>query len=267
MAVKSFDMRVLERVYALILGESGAGKTHLLGTIPKDKRMLVVSAENGLLTIRDLLIKRPETVKAITVENWRDVRQVISTLKKEKTEEKYDIVAFDSLTAIADQRYRELEIEFPGKEKNFDRYGALASDLDNLLITLRDMTAYSILVTCLAETNNDPKQKERLFSPLLPGQKIKDKLAAYFDVSLFVMPHPLVKDGSRIVITDKIEGYPAKDRSNALDYEEEPDLTKMFAKMFKKYAEGPEYKKAPVTISAAKDEKSAASTKEAKSNG
>jgi hypothetical protein len=48
---------------------------------------------------------------------------------------------------------------------------------------------------------------------------------------LYITSRTPKRDGSRVIYTDSLEGYPAKDRSGKLEYIESPDLGQITAKI------------------------------------
>ena len=63
----------------------------------------MVSAENGLLAIRDMLMTRRSEVKAVTIENYADFCETVNRLDSAKIKDQFDWIVFDSLTEIGDQ--------------------------------------------------------------------------------------------------------------------------------------------------------------------
>jgi hypothetical protein len=234
MAIKEFDFKALDRYFALILGESGAGKTQLLSTIPEDKTMLIVSAENGMLTIRDMLINRQNTVKCVTIDDWADMEAIIQKLQQPKNKAYYDYVAFDSLTAISHKCFQAMEKTYP--TDSYKAYGKLGDKICDMLELFRDkLTDYTILMTCLVQTDVNGKGKN-VYTPKVTGRVTKDNLMSFFDEVWLITPKMSLSNkkaaATRVIYTDAREDFPAKDRSHALAYEEVPDLTVISNKIF-----------------------------------
>ena len=55
MPLKPIVAEKVDRFTALVIGEAGIGKTSLLRTIPEEDKVCVLSAESGLLAVRDLV--------------------------------------------------------------------------------------------------------------------------------------------------------------------------------------------------------------------
>jgi GTPase SAR1 family protein len=77
----------------LIYGQAGAGKTFATQSMPG--KVLVISAEAGLLSIKDA-----PNVSAIEVANYDDLREVYAALRS--GELVYDSVCLDSVSEISE---------------------------------------------------------------------------------------------------------------------------------------------------------------------
>jgi len=77
----------------LVYGQAGAGKTYATQTMPG--KVLVISAEAGLLSIKDA-----PNVSAIEVSNYDDLREVYAALKS--GELVFDSVCLDSVSEISE---------------------------------------------------------------------------------------------------------------------------------------------------------------------
>ena len=221
MTIKEFEIEALDRWSGVITGFSGAGKTTMINTIPPGQKILIVSSENGLLAIREMLIERKKEVKAITIENFTDFQRCVETLQKSETESKYDWVVFDSLSEIGDQCL--LHMNKKHGTNTWKRFEMLGEETIAILKTIRDMKSYFTLFTCLVKYEGGGDKGERTLLPQYPGNIVKYKLMSLFDEVLYIASRGKV-DGTRVVYTDSLEGYPAKDRSGKLEYMESPDL-------------------------------------------
>ena len=77
----------------LIYGQAGSGKTYATQSMPG--KVLVISAEAGLLSIKDA-----SNVSAIEVKGYDDLREVYAALKS--GELAYDSVCLDSVSEISE---------------------------------------------------------------------------------------------------------------------------------------------------------------------
>jgi hypothetical protein len=227
MAIKELELSALRRWSGLILGEAGSGKTSLVSTIPEDQNVLIISAENGMLALREMLTTR-KNVRCLTIESWDDfVEMVDARLAKPEVRQYYDWVVVDSLTAIVEACLEGYKAKNPAKAKTFEKWEFLGTEVEKYVTKLRDMNDFTVVFTCLVKYES-VDESTQVLAPLMQGNMIKNRLVSWFDEALYVtakLPATEgVPDGRRIVYTDNFEGFPAKDRSKKLDYIEKPDL-------------------------------------------
>jgi hypothetical protein len=227
MAVKNFNPQFLDRWFGIVLGESGAGKTRLISTIPEDQKVLIVSAESGLLSIRDMLLTR-KNVSCVTVDEWADVVDVVHGLKRPETRAKFDWVAFDSLTAISELCFK--DADKIKTNNNYAPYAALGERITDLILTTRDMYDYTVLYTCLVKVD-DTVRGQKNFFPNIRGNIVKDNLHSWFDEVFLLTVNTEGKEIKRAIQTGVYGDFLCKDRSGVLDAEEPADLTVITQKM------------------------------------
>lgn len=80
-------------VKLLVYGQAGAGKTSLIPTLPNP---IVLSAEGGLLSIRDA------NVPYIEVSSMSDIQEAYQWLTESEEAKKFDSVALDSISEIGE---------------------------------------------------------------------------------------------------------------------------------------------------------------------
>src|SRR5690554_5487299 len=78
----------------LVYGGAGAGKTTLCKTMPGNP--VIISAEGGLLSLRDV------DIPVIEVSNLQDVHDAYTFLMDDPEGQKFDWVALDSISEIAE---------------------------------------------------------------------------------------------------------------------------------------------------------------------
>lgn len=223
MPLKPITLESADRFTALVLGTAGKGKTSLLRTIPEEDRVCVLSAESGLLCVRDL-------VKSGRVEGWEitsfeDIREAFAILNKPESKELFKWVFIDSLTEIAGRCVEAMKVKHKSSSDTFKLWGEYSESLVKMIKGFRDMKPYNVVFTCLVESDKDANNI-MYWSPLMPGKEIKKMLDSFFD-EVFYLDIFQGEDGqpTRALITQPIQKYPAKDRSGALDLYERPDLS------------------------------------------
>ena len=231
MALKSITPESTDRFNALIVGASGIGKTSLLRTIPETDRVIVLSAEAGLLCVRDLV--REGKVEGFEILDFTDMRDAYQLLVHDRDDqERYQWVFIDSLSEIAERCVEAMKQKYPNKSDSFNLWGDYTDYMTALVKKFRDLHPYNVIFTCLPQVETDENNR-RFYAPAISGSQLKNRLTSYFD-EVFFMTTQKADDGmeSRIFITQPYERYPAKDRSGKLALIERPDLGYIATKIF-----------------------------------
>ena len=240
MALKPITPDSAERFCGLIIAPAGMGKTSLIRTVlgqewdieqkawvPKEvqtnERVCVISAESGLLCIRDLI--RQERVEGFEIETFADLKEAYDLLAMDPAmKDRYQWVFIDSLTEISDRCNRHFKDKYPQKEKTFDRWEDYSLTMLTRIKGFRDLTDYNVVFTCLPTVDMD-ENKRRYIAPNVTGKGLKEILTSIFD-EVFYMD-VLTEEGGieyRAFITGPHERFPGKDRSGKLALFEKPDL-------------------------------------------
>jgi predicted ATPase len=221
MALKPISLDSVNRFIALVIGDSGVGKTSLLRTIPEDEPVFVVSAESGLLCVKDLVVSR--RVQGVEVSSFSDLSEVYGFLNSPRALG-YKWLFIDSLTEIAARCVDAVKIKYPNRSDSFPMWGEYTEKITQHIKAYRDLTAFNVVFTCLEEADKDEVNR-RIFGPVIAGKEIKKMLRSWFDEVFFMT---LLKDASgveqRVFITQPWENRPAKDRSGKLALVESPHL-------------------------------------------
>lgn len=212
-----------DRFTALIIGGSGKGKTSLLRTIPNDESICVMSAESGLLCVRDLVSSG--RVQGFEITSFEDVREVYMHLHDlARKDNAPQWVFIDSLTEIAARCVEFMEKEYPNAKDAIKMWGSYTKAMTWLIKSFRDMKPYNVIFTCLDEVEKN-ENNVRFIGPAMPGKAIKERLPSYFDEVFYLdIFHPEEGDPKRLLVTQPYNQMPAKDRSGMLKTFELPDL-------------------------------------------
>ena len=209
-----------DRLKILVHGPPGAGKTHLLGTTGEDSRVLILSAESGLLTLRG------HDIDCVQVTSVEAVREVFAFLKA--GDHSYAWICLDSVSEIAELCLAE---EMTKTKDGRRAYGELATVMRQLLRAFRDLP-YHVVMTCKQERIDDEGRLVR--APMLPGKQLSQGIAYLFDL-VFALRVERDEEGAttRALQTQPVNGYAAKDRSGALELFETPNLAHIVGKILK----------------------------------
>jgi hypothetical protein len=221
-----------DRLIALVVGHAGIGKTSLLRTIPQDANVCVLSAEAGLLCVRDLV--QSGRVQGFEIQDFASLAEAYTELQKEESKKAFQWIFIDSLTEIASRCVEAMKAKYPDRKDSFPMWGEYADRMTALIKGFRDMTSYNVVFTCLDSVEKDDNNK-RYIGPSISGSALKERLASYFDEVFYMISTPDQNGNERrIFVCQPWDRYPAKDRSGKLDTAETPDLSAISEKIFGK---------------------------------
>ena len=209
---KPAEVAMESGIKCLIYGNPGSGKTLL--TTTTGEKTLLVSAEAGLLSIRDT----KADVDVFEIKTFDQLGEIYQHLQGGTD---YQWICLDSISEVA-----EVLLASEMKESNhaLRAYGEMATKVINMVRAFRDLPGYDVVFTAKQEKTQDDTGR-LLFGPSTPGSKTAAALPYYVDlVGAMILSkdnegnvtHWLQcrGDGTRI----------AKDRSGCLDTFEAPDL-------------------------------------------
>lgn len=230
MALKPLTVEPTDRFTALIIGEAKIGKTSLIRTIPTDENVCVLSAESGLLCIRDLV--KAKQVTGYEIGSFADMRESFQLLMTDKFKEHYKWIFIDSLTEISSRCVEAMKAKYPNKADSFPMWGEYNDLMTQMIKGFRDIAHYNVIFTCLPSIEKDENNK-RYVGPNISGSGLKERLTSYFD-EVFYMTTQKGANGTeeRVFITQPWGRYPAGDRSGALELIEQPNLAAIKSKIF-----------------------------------
>jgi phage nucleotide-binding protein len=203
-------------VKVLVYGQAGAGKTTLIKTLPNP---IILSAEGGLLSISDA------ELPFIEISTMADLREAYSWLVDNAKD--FSSVAVDSISEIAEVV---LNAEKKVAKDPRQAYGAMQEQMTDLIRAFRDLPMH-VLMTAKLDKMQD-EMGRMLYAPSMPGNKIGQQLPYFFDE---VLAMRIEKNSDGVAWHGlKCQGdasWQAKDRSGKLDEWEEPNLSKIIAKI------------------------------------
>lgn len=206
-SITSTRSGVDRKVKIFVYGKPGTKKTLSIATLPNP---IIISAENGLLSLRD------HDLPVITVTSMQDVYEAYELASSGE----YDSVAVDSISEIASML---LDAEEPLHKNGMAVYGAVMKKVSKMVRCFRDLPMH-VYMTAKAEKSQDQDGKIS-WSPALPGTKLGPLLQHDFD-EVFAARMERAKDGSVFYgfMTQGDNEWTARDRSGALDMWEPQDL-------------------------------------------
>lgn len=211
-----------KRVFGLIAGRAGSGKTTQITTFPKDQTV-AISVEDGFLSIQGC------GISAIKVETYEDVLEVLKGLSN--WPHKY--VVFDSLSEIYDMILREARDKFTSAQ-NFQKHDFVKDRMFHVIREARKIVSKDIFFICHTkeEKSGMVLEQEISFDGKLPSDiKKQFDLVVHLDTIAG-------KDGrsERVIITDSSVSKVAKARVSpfmgiSVLPIEEPNLYKLVQKL------------------------------------
>lgn len=206
-------------VKILCYGQSGAGKTSLIPTLPSP---VVLSAEGGLLSIAGA------DVPYIEISDMSSLREAWSWLAESDEAKAFQSVALDSISEIA-------EVVLNTEKKNTkdprQAYGAMQEQMADIIRAFRDLPGRHVYMSAKLEKTQD-EMARILYSPSMPGNKTGQQLPYFFD-EVLALRVERDADGNtqRALMCDGDGIWLAKDRSGRLEMWEAPDLGAIIRKI------------------------------------
>lgn len=187
---------------------------------PKEK-VLTLSAESGLLCVRDLVEQK--MLEGYEIGSLQDLREAQIMLMTPEFRDRYGWVFIDSLTEISSRCVEAMRIRYPSGSDTYKMWGEYNDAMTLLIKAFRDMSDYNVVFTCLESVDID-ENKRRFLAPAISGSQLKERLTSYFD-EVFHMTETASEDGFvwRVFHTAHPVGL-AKDRSGRLSPVESPNL-------------------------------------------
>lgn len=217
-SVKSTGGLASNGVKLLVYGQSGAGKTSLIPTLPDP---IVLSAEGGLLSIQDA------DLPYIEIASMDDLKEAFEWMSTPEGMN-FKSVALDSISEIA-----EVVLNHEKKIAKDPRqaYGAMQEQMADIIRAFRDLPGRHVYMSAKLEKSTD-EMGRILYAPSMPGNKTGQSLPYFFDEVLALRVEKDA-DGNtqRAIMCDSDGLWLAKDRSGKLGAWEAPDLGEIIAKI------------------------------------
>lgn len=199
-------------VRMVVFGASGAGKTSLIPTMPNP---LVISAESGLLSIKDA------DLPYIEVTDYQTLMEAYRFAAESHEAQSFASIAIDSISEIAEVVLaHEKRINKDGRAA----YGEMQVQVLEIMRAFRDLRGKHIYFSAKCEKQQDESGRI-LYSPSMPGNKLAQQIPYLVD-EVFALRVEKDADGQmqRALMCDTDGLWLAKDRSGKLEPWEPADL-------------------------------------------
>lgn len=219
-------------VKMLIYGRAGAGKTYMARTAPKP---LVISAESGLLSLRDV------DLPVYKVGNLTDLITIFDWLQVPANRANFHSVYLDSISEIAEAVLSNAKATAKDPRQ---AYGELIEKMNMTIKGFRDLDGIHVIMVAKQEAHKDEVTMSTNFGPAMPGAKLGQQVPYLFDEVLRLgigtgqdaQGAPITY---RFLQTQPDLQYEAKDRSGALAPMEPPDLSHIINKIMSSVSQPP----------------------------
>ena len=208
------------KVKALIMGDSGSGKSYLMGTAPNP--LIILTEPNGAMSI---LASNPDT-KKVDANNLTDLFKILIALENDEIKETFETIVIDSLSALQKQF-----IDYIRKDKDtltqLD-YGKLSTQMDALIRRFIALP-YHIVFTTLIKVEADEQQIRHMY-PDLTGS-MRYSVQQYFSgVGYLYQTGLRNEDGTsqRALLLDGQQNIKSKAFPNTTGILRDPNLAELF---------------------------------------
>ena len=207
----------------LVAGPARSGKTRLCATTGAPDQTVIISAEGGLLSLRE------HNLLAIEISTIEDVFEAYRWITESDEARGIQWVCVDSLSEIAE---RVLSHEKGVSKDGRRAYGEMADTMAKLIRSFRDLPGKHVYMSCKAE-RIQTESGALLWAPSMPGNKLSQQIPYFFDEVAFLRVHRDDETGEikRWLQCHPCPTYSAKDRSGALEMYEAPSLENLKLKI------------------------------------
>lgn len=158
-------------IKAILYGATKYGKTTSIATIPNQDKVLIITLESGLISLKE---KCPKT-KAVAVYSLDDLREVYAILENSPD---IETVVIDSLTEVAQVA---LDEELKKNKDGRKAYGEMMTTITRMVKKYRDIPKKNVIFICQQERISD-SQSNLLYAPSFPGTKLSISVPFIVDV-------------------------------------------------------------------------------------
>lgn len=206
-------------VKIVVYGASGAGKTSLIPTLPNP---VVLSAESGLLSIRDA------NIPFIEIASMEQLQEAYMWCRDSEEAKQFETVALDSISEVAEVV---LNHELKKNKDGRAAYGELNTTMTELIRAFRDLPKKHVYFSAKLEKSQDETGR-LLYNPSMPGKSLTQSLPYLMDEILALrVERDSEGVNQRAIMCDTDGLWLAKDRSGKLEPWEAPDLGEIIRKI------------------------------------
>ena len=215
--IKTTKDQTAQFIKMLVHAPAGSGKTRLCATAEKP---LIISAEGGLLSLREY------DLPFIEVKSLNDLRASFNYILENISN--HDWICLDSISEIAETCLAE---EKKSTKDGRMAYGNMQDKMTGIIRDFRDLPI-NVYMSAKQEMIEDPMTGVLIRGPAMPGKKLSQGLAYFFD-EVFTILTKVDENGvfKNTLLTRGDGSCVLKDRSGALSQHEPCSLAHVRTKI------------------------------------
>lgn len=217
--LKSTSSVHTDGIKVVVYGQSGAGKTSLIPTLPNP---IIISAESGLLSIQG------SNIPYIDIDSYESLMEAYRFITTSDEAKGFDSIAIDSISEIGEVVLaHEKRVNKDGRAA----YGEMAVQVMEIMRAFRDIKGKHIYFSAKCEKSQDETGRI-LYAPSMPGAKLAQQIPYLVD-EVFALRVEKDSEGNlqRALMCQSDSLWQGKDRSGKLDAWEAPDLGAIIKKI------------------------------------
>lgn len=158
----------------LLMGDSGTGKTHFIGTMPKP---FVMDFDRGLATLRG----KDVGYKMLSIDDWLVLKNTVQEWRK-GAPEGFQTFALDSITMASEaaMAYVLKKNGHTGQQPNIGEWGDAIREVKDLLGYITTLPC-NVVVTAHMQIVKDELLGDIQYQPLIFGKDLPSRMPIYFD--------------------------------------------------------------------------------------
>ena len=172
------DRTATDRIHALVYGDSGVGKTHLIGSFPDP---YIIDTDYGIDILSGQDIEYDEYYVRVGDEGAKTKWTEILAKVEEFTEDPpHATLVIDSLTTLTDVAVAYILGKTGRTSLQLQDYTPVFDELTKLIIRLRRVPV-NVVVTAHEETLRDEYRGRLVIRPLVIGKEFPKRVPIYFN--------------------------------------------------------------------------------------
>lgn len=217
--LKSTSGLTSDGIKMLVYGPAGAGKTHLIRTLPNP---IILSAEAGLLSLQDA------NLPYIEIASMESLGEAYAWIMESEEAKRFQSIALDSISEIAEVCLS--SAKFTQKDGRA-AYGEMNDTMGQIIRNFRDIPGKHVYFSAKMEKATD-EMGRMLYAPSMPGSKLAQGLPYFFDEVLALRVERGAEGEIQRALMCATDGlWTAKDRSGRLSPWENVDLGAIIRKI------------------------------------